>query len=173
MVNRFSGHPKTKAFISHVGLNSLNEAIHFGVPVIAVPFFGDQTYNTAIVNHRGIGVQLSKREITVGTLKNALRQVLTDGNQYAAKAKKVSQMLKHQRPTPMDRFVHQVEFGTMFADDLLDQNLPDWNFFFYYSLDVIGFLLLISVLLLLTVGYACVKLYSRVLGSEILKVKTT
>jgi UDP:flavonoid glycosyltransferase YjiC (YdhE family) len=37
---QFLAHPKTVAFVSHIGLNSLNEAVHFGIPLVAVPFFG-------------------------------------------------------------------------------------------------------------------------------------
>ncbi|KAI6192105.1 Glucuronosyltransferase [Aphelenchoides bicaudatus] len=31
---------RTVAFLTHVGVNSLNEAVYYGVPLIAVPFFG-------------------------------------------------------------------------------------------------------------------------------------
>ncbi|KAH7700730.1 CRE-UGT-54 protein [Aphelenchoides avenae] len=68
--------PKTKAFITHCGMNSLQEAAHYGVPLIAVPFFGDQTYNAAVMRHRGIGVCLSKTELTETAVTEALRSVL-------------------------------------------------------------------------------------------------
>jgi len=38
-------HPNTKAFVSHCGATSLNEAIFHQVPMIALPFFHDQRFN--------------------------------------------------------------------------------------------------------------------------------
>eukprot|EP01007_Sphenomonas_quadrangularis_P002924 NODE_510_length_1407_cov_86.696613_g387_i0.p1 GENE.NODE_510_length_1407_cov_86.696613_g387_i0~~NODE_510_length_1407_cov_86.696613_g387_i0.p1 ORF type:complete len:298 (+),score=87.03 NODE_510_length_1407_cov_86.696613_g387_i0:381-1274(+) len=36
------GHPKVKAFISHCGGNSVNEAMSLGIPIVGVPLFTDQ-----------------------------------------------------------------------------------------------------------------------------------
>jgi hypothetical protein len=40
LIGLLLAHPKTAAFVSHVGVNSLNEAVYFGVPMVVVPFFG-------------------------------------------------------------------------------------------------------------------------------------
>ncbi|KAH7720032.1 CRE-UGT-54 protein [Aphelenchoides avenae] len=69
-------HPKTRAFISHCGMNSLNEAAFNGVPIVAVPFFGDQNYNAAIVSHKRIGVYLQRSNITAESVTGALKEVL-------------------------------------------------------------------------------------------------
>src|SRR4051794_15275412 len=42
-------HPKLQAFMTHCGMNSVNEAANAGVPFVAIPLFGDQLYNAAIV----------------------------------------------------------------------------------------------------------------------------
>lgn len=59
-----------------MGLNSFNEATHFGVPIVAVPFFGDQQLNTAIALKRGVAVYLYRRGITIDSMSNALSEVL-------------------------------------------------------------------------------------------------
>jgi UDP:flavonoid glycosyltransferase YjiC (YdhE family) len=69
-------HPKTRGFISHVGLNSYNEAAHYGVPIVAIPCFGDQFGNSVIAVKRGIAVQISRKEINTELLSNALNQIL-------------------------------------------------------------------------------------------------
>jgi MGT family glycosyltransferase len=42
-------HPAVRAFISHCGMNSINEALYWEKPLLALPFFGDQHYNAARV----------------------------------------------------------------------------------------------------------------------------
>jgi UDP:flavonoid glycosyltransferase YjiC (YdhE family) len=42
-------------FISHCGINSLNEAALYGVPLLCLPFFGDQPYNAAAITKQGFG----------------------------------------------------------------------------------------------------------------------
>jgi hypothetical protein len=36
------GHPHTKAFVSHCGMHSVNEAAYHGVPLVALPFQFEQ-----------------------------------------------------------------------------------------------------------------------------------
>lgn len=39
------GHPNTKAFVSHCGVHSINEAAYHGVPVVAVPIQFEQVHS--------------------------------------------------------------------------------------------------------------------------------
>ncbi|KAH7706925.1 CRE-UGT-49 protein [Aphelenchoides avenae] len=71
-------HPKTRAFITHCGQNSLNEAGYNGVPMIAIPLFADQLYNAAIVKKKEIGVYVDIRKVTAHSVHCALDQVLND-----------------------------------------------------------------------------------------------
>ncbi|KAI6238875.1 Glucuronosyltransferase [Aphelenchoides fujianensis] len=146
-------HPKTRAFLSHVGLNSLNEAAYFGVPVVACPFFGDQTYNTAIVRHVGMGVKLDKREITEASVTAALSQVLDDP-QYRRRAQELSRALRNEASDRTARFVRDVEFATEFSAELTRQRIPQLNLLVFYSVDVIGFFFLLAVCALALFSFA-------------------
>ncbi|XP_068654669.1 gallate 1-beta-glucosyltransferase 84A24-like [Aristolochia californica] len=56
-------HPSVACFMTHCGWNSTMESLSSGVPVIAVPQWGDQTTDAKfLVDVYGVGVQLGKGE---------------------------------------------------------------------------------------------------------------
>ncbi|KAK6011045.1 hypothetical protein OSTOST_23881 [Ostertagia ostertagi] len=69
-------HPKTKAFITHGGYNSVQEAIRGGVPLISIPLFGDQPKNARLAEHHGFGLVLNRAELSVSTLTKAIHEVV-------------------------------------------------------------------------------------------------
>ncbi|KAI1707069.1 UDP-glucoronosyl and UDP-glucosyl transferase domain-containing protein [Ditylenchus destructor] len=139
-------HPKTKAFITHCGLNSLNEAAYFGVPVIAIPMFGDQNYNTAIVQNKGIGVAMSRMDLTRESVGKALGDVLNKPS-YSIKMKTLSRKLHRVPFKPAQVFIENVEFAAEFEGDFEELNLAGWelNFFQYFMLDFFIPLALFSI----------------------------
>ena len=52
--NDILGHPKTRLFIGHAGLNGILESTYHGVPMIVAPFFGDQFYNANTMKQSGL-----------------------------------------------------------------------------------------------------------------------
>lgn len=81
MINYFfthlPGHPKTLAFMSHAGMGGTTESIHYGVPMVAVPIFGDQPSNAAAIDESGFGVLLDFNALTKETLVEAFKKVLS------------------------------------------------------------------------------------------------
>ncbi|KAI1716699.1 UDP-glucoronosyl and UDP-glucosyl transferase domain-containing protein [Ditylenchus destructor] len=152
-------HPKTKAFITHCGLNSLNEAAHFGVPLIAIPMFGDQNYNTAIVKNKGIGVALSRMDITRESVGKALGDVLNNPS-YSNKMKTLSRKLHRVPFKPAQVFVENVEFAAEFEGDFEELNLAgsDLNFFQYFMLDFFIPVALVSIAVLLVTSTAILRI---------------
>ncbi|KAI6170128.1 UDP-glucuronosyltransferase [Aphelenchoides besseyi] len=130
------GNPKTSLLITHAGLNSINEAANFGVPMIAVPLIGDGTYNSAVVNYHKLGIVLNKYTLTKETVGDAVDRVLNDPI-YRQRAQEISRSLQRQAKTAATDFVHLVEFATEFPGVLQRLNLPHWNWFFYYGADVV------------------------------------
>lgn len=60
------------AFVTHAGMNSTMEALHFGVPTVAVPQFPEQRANARRTQELGLGNLLEATEITTVTLRNAV-----------------------------------------------------------------------------------------------------
>lgn len=72
----FSGHNNVKLFISHAGILSTIEAIDAGIPVIAIPLFGDQYGNAAAMRDVGIATILNYHELNKQLLLDAINDVL-------------------------------------------------------------------------------------------------
>ncbi|KAI8432277.1 hypothetical protein MSG28_004706 [Choristoneura fumiferana] len=70
------GHPNTLAFFSHAGMGGTTEAIHFGVPIVAMPVLGDQPANGAAIEESGLGVQVQIRDLNKENLLAAFRKTL-------------------------------------------------------------------------------------------------
>lgn len=83
--------PRVDAFITHGGMNSLNEGLYFGVPLVVVPQQIEQTINARQAAKVGAAVVLGDRppygRIHANELHHALTQVLGDARyKHAAEA---------------------------------------------------------------------------------------
>lgn len=77
--NFISGHPNIKLFITQGGLQSTDEAIIAGVPLIGVPMLGDQWYNVEQYVRHKIGVRLDMESLTKKKFLDAIQTVISDG----------------------------------------------------------------------------------------------
>lgn len=68
----------TNCFISHGGMNSINEALHFGVPLVVIPYNNDQFGNSKRVNDLKLGLEVKKDEVSADLLRQAVLTVLND-----------------------------------------------------------------------------------------------
>jgi MGT family glycosyltransferase len=64
--------------ISHGGLNSVSEALYYGVPVIAIPLSNDQPAVAKRVTELGAGIELKMEEVTPDLLSQTVYTVLSD-----------------------------------------------------------------------------------------------
>ncbi|KAH7718388.1 UGT-54 protein [Aphelenchoides avenae] len=71
-------HSKTLAFITHCGLNSINEAATHGVPMVAIPLVSDGFYNAATAVKQRTAVYVDVDRITTEIVVDALEKVLGD-----------------------------------------------------------------------------------------------
>lgn len=65
--------------MTHGGLMSVMEAIHFGIPMVGIPLFADQHVNLKTAANKKIAVNLgSIGNVTEATLSYAINAVLYD-----------------------------------------------------------------------------------------------
>jgi glucuronosyltransferase len=74
----FTAHPNIKLFISQCGLQSFQEAVYHGVPILGIPVLPDQKYNAKKIGTEGIGLQLPFQELTKDKLLTSITVILND-----------------------------------------------------------------------------------------------
>lgn len=102
-------HPNIKLFITHGGLLSTTETIYHGVPVLALPIFGDQKLNAAQNERSGFGLTLDFNSLTEEQLTKALNELLSNPK-YMENAKKRSKIFHDRQVKPMDNAVYWIEY---------------------------------------------------------------
>ncbi|MDR2895116.1 MAG: hypothetical protein LBV30_00455 [Propionibacteriaceae bacterium] len=65
-------------FLTHAGMNSVNEAMALGVPMVTLPIVNDEVSNAEQVIGLGVGVSGGRRRINGRALRQAVDQVLAD-----------------------------------------------------------------------------------------------
>jgi MGT family glycosyltransferase len=64
--------------IHHGGMATIMDCLSLGIPMIAIPQAANQRPNTRRIAEAGLGLQLEKDAVTVESLRNAVREVVSD-----------------------------------------------------------------------------------------------
>ncbi|KAL3096234.1 hypothetical protein niasHT_021948 [Heterodera trifolii] len=137
-------HPKTRAFVTHCGLNSVTESVRAGVPVLAIPLFGDQLHNAILAEQKGVGIKLDVNALR-GEGADEVFFASLDKILHNSSFRRNAQILKRKFQLtpfePKDKLVRWVEFAAQFGE-LNELNLP-WDeqlgLLAFYSVDVLLF----------------------------------
>lgn len=66
------------AFVTHAGMGGTMEALHHGVPLVAVPQMAEQRVNAAQIERLRLGVHLPRETVTPEALREAVLRVSSD-----------------------------------------------------------------------------------------------
>ncbi|XP_049961013.1 UDP-glycosyltransferase UGT5-like [Schistocerca serialis cubense] len=102
-------HPKTRLFITHGGLLGTMEAVYSGVPMLAIPLFGDQPSNVMMCVRRGIARMLPFPEISKELLLQNIREMINDSG-YKQRIVEVSEAFKDRPMSPQEAVVYWSEY---------------------------------------------------------------
>ena len=150
--NDLLGHKNTVLFVSHCGNNGLLEALYHGVPILAIPLFGDEIGNAHEVVARGFGQSLDHKTFTADEFRGAVVE-LVNNKSYRSAIKKASAIF-HSRQPPGERAAdaieHVIKFGSKHLRPHAAYELSIWEI---YMFDI--FFVVCSVLLLMLVLCYC------------------
>ncbi|XP_068250479.1 UDP-glucosyltransferase 2-like [Palaemon carinicauda] len=105
------GHPKVKAFLTHGGLLSFQEAVYHGKQLFALPSTLDQTKNSKAIVDKGIGVSVPLDEVTsADQIVDGILDLIQDNKKYKKNMAKLSYSFRDQIHTPLDRAIYWTEY---------------------------------------------------------------
>lgn len=145
-------HPNVRLFISHGGLFSTLESLDRGVPLLIVPFFGDQHRNAKRVENSGYGRSILFPDITDTTFLAIVNEALAP--QYFNRAKELQALWKDNMNSPMDEFEWWIQHVVKYRGAKhLKSHAADMSLFSYLLIDVFAVTIFgfIAVLYLLKV----------------------
>ncbi|KAJ0966268.1 hypothetical protein J5N97_027406 [Dioscorea zingiberensis] len=107
------GHLAVGGFLTHCGWSSVIEGLHFGHPLVMLPLSVDQDINTRMVEGRGVGVEVKRKDedgsFDREAVASALRFVMVEdeGKELRLKAKELSEDFggKERQEQYVDDFV--------------------------------------------------------------------
>ena len=79
-------------FITHGGMNSINESLYYGVPMILMPQINEQRINAARIEQLGVGIWYKERTLNKKSIQQLIQKITT-GN-YKNNAMKIEETLK-------------------------------------------------------------------------------
>lgn len=76
--NLFAARPNAKLFIYQGGMQSTEEVIHYGVPIVGIPMFIDQIFRIKKLVSHGVGRMLEFNKYDEETFRDAVNDVLNN-----------------------------------------------------------------------------------------------
>nr|ABE60815.1 cxpwmw04 [Periplaneta americana] len=142
------------------------EAAHSGVPMVAIPLFGDQFVNVASYVEEGIAFKLSFTNITKESVLHALNTVLRDPS-YRDNALRVSRAYNDRPMSALDTGIFWTEYVIRHggAPHMRSAAL-DLTWYQYLLLDVLAVLISVIATVLLVLFYITKRLIRLVLPSK-------
>ncbi|KAK5640108.1 hypothetical protein RI129_010919 [Pyrocoelia pectoralis] len=155
-------HSNIKLFITQGGLQSLEEAIYSGVPMVGVPFFGDQSANVKRMEIRGVSLTVNYATLTKEEFKEKILEVI-QLPRYRNKVRELASLAQDQPMTGLERAVWWSEYVIRHKGaGHLRSPLLDIPWYQYLLLDVLA-VLLGSFLVIFYILYVVARFLVRLL----------
>mgnify|MGYP003365630178 CR=1 FL=1 len=105
----------TDLFITHCGMNSANEAMYYGVPVMGVPQRADQPIVANRMKELGLGEVIHKKHVTATNLKETATKTLNDSTYKINMDKMREEMLSSggyvKAADAIEKYIYKDEFA--------------------------------------------------------------
>ncbi|KAB0790152.1 hypothetical protein PPYR_15524 [Photinus pyralis] len=144
-------HRNVKVFVTQGGLQSMEEAISGGVPLVGMPFFGDQPLNCMKMVNLGIALAIDTETLTSEDLKKTIIEV-AENPKYRKRVEEIRELLLDVPATGLEKAIWWIEYVIRHKGAAhLRSPAVDLPFYQYYLLDIIGLVLASAAVVLFIV----------------------
>ena len=160
-------HKAISMAIMHGGMNGINKALYNGVPIIALPFNGDQGVTSGILHHHGLGIKLDWQNVTPERIEESVN-CIESGN-YHKRASSIRKMFLQaggaERAADLVEFYEEVGY-----EHLVPAYAKyEWSWVQYYNVDVYALLLCTALLCMYCTVRLCSCVCRRCAGRKVKK----
>ena len=147
-INDLLAHPKVKVYVTHCGHNSQMEALYHGVPMVCIPFFGDQPFNSARAQYKGYAIRFNIGKGSSKELAAAINEVWNNAT-YRDTIQRASRILRDSPQTPCQKAVYWIEHVIKFGSKHLRSYALEMPLYQYWMLDILALLLVVLIVAVL------------------------
>ncbi|XP_058448414.1 UDP-glycosyltransferase UGT5-like [Malaya genurostris] len=136
-------HPNVVLFITHGGIFGSQEGLYRGVPMLFIPFYGDQYRNALRAERAGYALSLNFGDVNVITLGSRINELLTNPA-FRRSAKKASELFRDNLVPPMEEAMFWIEYVIRHKGAKHLKSISvDLSWIQYLMLDVLAFFCLV------------------------------
>ncbi|XP_072759090.1 UDP-glucosyltransferase 2-like [Anoplolepis gracilipes] len=157
--NEILSHKNIKAIWTHGGLLSTQEAIWKGIPMIGMPFFGDQQFNVELLIHKGAAVRLDFNTLSTESIVEAFEKVLYNES-YTKNMKQLSSEFRDRPVPPLDSAIWWIEYAVRHPHGSLESPLRFQSWIEQNLIDIYAFLFLNFIIVLSIVFFVLKELFN-------------
>ena len=153
--NDLLGHASTKLFISHCGINSIDEALYHAVPMLCFPLFYDQYQNLLYAERHHYAARMNIKNFTAAELAQTMRDVIS--NETMRNSVNKASLILRDRRAPADEMTYWIEHVMKYGGEHLRPVTLDMPLYELFCLDIVAlFVLCLFLLIAFVVGLCCV-----------------
>eukprot|EP00116_Pleurobrachia_bachei_P007261 sb/3467523/ len=135
-------------FVSHCGNNGRIETIYYGVPVLCLPIFADQSMNGYLVRRRGFGELLLPSQINRDSFTGLVGEMLEDKARYSTALTQAREIFESEPATGTEKLLYYVNLLLRQGDlkFLRNELLAEQSFVEVHNLDVLGVVVTVVIM---------------------------
>ncbi|XP_064634136.1 UDP-glucuronosyltransferase 1A1-like [Lineus longissimus] len=152
--NDILGHRNIKLFVTHCGGSGLHEALYSGVPMLAIPLFGDQVMNAKTITTLHFGLNIRMKDLTKSLLVSSINSLVSDVS-FSRKIGAASRIFRDQPMDPRQTAAYWIEHVMKYGADHLQSKTNEMSWFRILMMDVLFVVCVVFLVLCVLIAVVC------------------